>query len=236
MTLSVCVSVHARLPAGRRTQCARCACAPPPFFSQSTTVQRDTSTRADPPSTTSRQTSPTQTSRCSFRARDLSFHTTRPGRARRHTRPFPSLRTRRSASMGGGPACRSVSRIPGTSACSIPAAAPCVNNLLHDREERVDAERVVDHHARDAHHRRAAVVALDLREGGEEEREKRDTGESQHMEVKGGATPRRRRDARGRSGIGNPHRRGEQRLSRHMCSAEGGARTLSLKVLVSGSS
>jgi len=35
--------------------------------------------------------------------------------------------------------------------------------LLDDGEERVNAEGVVDHHARDAHHRGAAVVALGLR-------------------------------------------------------------------------
>ena len=35
--------------------------------------------------------------------------------------------------------------------------------LLDNGEERVNTEGVVDHHARDAHHRRAAVVALRLR-------------------------------------------------------------------------
>ena len=34
--------------------------------------------------------------------------------------------------------------------------------LLDDREESIDTEGVVDHHANDAHHRRAAVVALRL--------------------------------------------------------------------------
>ena len=38
----------------------------------------------------------------------------------------------------------------------------CQDRLLRhrDREERVAGEALVDHHADDAHHRRAAVVAL----------------------------------------------------------------------------
>ena len=53
--------------------------------------------------------------------------------------------------------------------------------LLHDREERVNAERVVHGHAEDAHHRRAAVVALSLQAKASEAGERgMRVGKSQH--------------------------------------------------------